>query len=190
MLSWTCKLIPNGESGQFQTAEAISFRLLASIYGRPTTISRTWDVELPADVDREYNTVDSSGRTISEILPGVSMFWLSVRLMRILHEILESVYSASRSRLDDKPGSRNAEWLRQSLELNDQLDELLALMPERLSSFLATSQIANGSRPCEISLHEQALITRSVPTFFPRPEFLSFTSTKIKSPNNVKILIC
>jgi hypothetical protein len=168
----------------------ISFRLLASIYGRPTTIFCTWDVELPADVDREYNTVDSSGRIVSENLPGASMFGLSVKLMRILHEILGTVYPSSRSRLDDKPGSRDAELLRQSLELNDQLDQLLALMPERLSSFVALPQSANHSRAFEISLHEQALITRSVPTISPRAESLSFASTKIKSPNNVKTPVC
>jgi hypothetical protein len=89
--------------------------------------------------------------------------------MGILHEILETVYSSSRSRLDDKPGSRDAELLRQSLELNDQLDQLLALMPERLSGFVALPQSANRGRAFDISLHEQALITRSVCPHAPNP---------------------
>lgn len=96
------------------------------------------------------------------------MFLLSLKLMRILHEILETVYSNSKSRLADTPGSRDGELLRQSLELNDQLDQLLTFMPERLSSFVALPQSANCSRACELSLHEQALITRLVPTIFSR----------------------
>ena len=169
MLSWTCKLIPNGESGQFQTAEAISFRLLASIYGRPTTISRTWDVEVPADVDHEHNTIEPSGSMCSELIPGAAMFLLSVRLMRILHEVLEKVYPSSISRLADTPASRIAELLRQSLELNDQLDRLLTTMPERLSCFVAIPQSANAGRACEFTLHEQALITRLVHILPTRP---------------------
>lgn len=167
----------------------ISFRLLASIYGRPPTISRTRDVEAPADVDRECNTIDPSGNICSELLPGAPMFLLSVRLMRILHEVLEKVYQGSISRLADTPASRIAELLQQSLELNDQLDQLLAAMPERLSCFVAIPQSSNDGRACEFSLHEQALITRLVHTFPPRPEFLTFAHTRVMSPNNAKILV-
>ena len=92
------------------------------------------------------------------------MFWLSVRLLGILHEILDTVYSSSRSRLDERPGSGDAELLRQSLKLNDQLDQLLAFMPERLSNFIAIPPSTNHDHACKFSLHEQALLTRSVVT--------------------------
>lgn len=90
------------------------------------------------------------------------MFGLSVKLLRILHHILQATYLAAQPRLVDQSGSRNAEQLRQSLELNDQLDEFLATMPDRLSSFVAIPPSQNYSRACNFTLHEQALITRSV----------------------------
>ena len=170
----------------------ISCRLLASIYGRPSTTSRTWDVELPSDVDREYNTVDSSGSMSSELMSGVPIFWLSVRLLGNLHEILDTVYSSSRSRLDERPGSGDAELLRQSLELNDQLDQFLASMPERLSSFVTIPPSKNHNHACEFSLHEQALLTRSVITLHTLDTrgMLVFSPTETISTNNTKVPLC
>ena len=124
--------------------------------------SLTCEVELPSEDDQGYNAVDPSGNISREVIPGASMFRLSVKLIGILHRILQATYLAAQPRLVDKSGSRDAELLRQSLELNDQLDEFLATMPDRLSSFVAISPSQNYSRACNFTLHEQALITRSV----------------------------
>lgn len=138
----------------------ITFRLLASIYGRPPVVSRNCDVQLPSDVDHEYTTVDSSGTVSSESIPGASMFRLSVQLLVILHGILEKIYSSSPSQLTDRSRSRDTELLRQCLELNDQLDTFLASMPDRLRSFVAAKPSEDFSRACNFNLHEQALVTR------------------------------
>jgi hypothetical protein len=126
-------------------------------------ISATWEVELPSNVAHKYNIVDSSGNISSELLAGASMFRLSAKLMSILRDILDTVYRSLQSQLPNKPAFRDTELLRQSLELNDRLDEFSALMPERLINFLEAASSVDLGRAWDLSLHEQAIITRSVP---------------------------
>lgn len=92
------------------------------------------------------------------------MFCLSVKLLDIFHEILETVYMGSKHKFHDRFRSvpRDEELLRKSLKLNHQLDQFLVSMPERLASFIATSS-TNCDQACDLSLHEQTLVTRSIP---------------------------
>jgi hypothetical protein len=83
--------------------------------------------------------------------------------MSILRDILDTVYRSLQSQLPNKPAFRDTELLRQSLELNDRLDEFSALMPERLINFLEAASSVDLGRAWDLSLHEQAIITRSVP---------------------------
>lgn len=147
---------------RLQIAKLLPYRLLASIYGRPLTISHAWEVDLPSDVDVQCNTIGAGGETFPEMVPGASVFRISLQLMGILREILETIYQNPQRQLADRQGSSDRELLRQSLELNDRLDQFLATMPEGPSTFLATAPSMTQSRAWGLSLHEQALITRSV----------------------------
>jgi len=144
------------------------FRLLASIYGRPTTISRSSDVQLPSAVDREHTIEGVGGNASKQLIPGAPMFCLSIKLLDIFHEILETVYAGSKRKVNDsfRSGPVDEELLRKSLKLNHQLDQFLASTPERLGSFIANSS-TNCDQACDLSLHEQALVTRLVPPALP-----------------------
>ena len=144
-------------------------RLLASIYGRPPMISRASDVRLPSDVDRDYTIVDVGGTVSKERIPGASMFCLSVKLLNVFYEILETVYMNSQHQFSDRSKSQDAELLGKSLKLNHQLDQCLALMPDRLGCFIANPP--NINLACNFSIHEQALVTRLV--IYPSPKFIS-----------------
>jgi hypothetical protein len=64
-------------------------------------ISRASDVRLPSDVDRDYTIVDLDGGVSKEQIPGASMFCLSVKLLNIFYEVLETVYLDSRPQTND-----------------------------------------------------------------------------------------
>jgi len=124
-------------------------------------ISRASDVRLPSEVD--CTIVDFDGATSTELIPGAPMFCLSIKLLDIFHEILETVYTGSRRKINDRFRSRpgDDELLGKSLTLNHQLDRFLASTPERLRTFIGTSS-TNCDQACDLSLHEQALVTRLV----------------------------
>lgn len=123
-------------------------------------VSRACDVQLPSSHDRECGTDDSDGNVSRLLIPGASTFRLSVELLNILRETLETIYINVKSEPAHRPGFWDAELLRKTLELNHHLDEFLASMPERLSSFIATTPSAEYPRTCDLNLHEQALVTR------------------------------
>jgi hypothetical protein len=141
-------------------AKLISSRLLASIYGRPPMISRASGVRLPSEVDRDYTAIDSDGAVLKERIPGASMFCLSVKLLNVFYEILETVYVEFEHQVADTSGPRDAELLGKSLRLNHQLDQWFLSMPDRLRCFVATP--LNWNLGCKFSIHEQALVTRLV----------------------------
>lgn len=123
-------------------------------------LTRVSDVRLPSDFDREYTTVDPEGIVLKELIPGASMFCLSVKLLNILHDILEAVYVNLQAHSADRSGPRDAKLLEQSLKLNHELDQFLASMPERLGNFIASSPSTNSDQIYDFNLHEQALVTR------------------------------
>jgi hypothetical protein len=174
-------------------ANGLIVRLLASIYGRPPMVSRTFNVQLPSDVDQEYDTADLDGNILRGRIPGASMFHLSVKLLSILHGILETIYLNFQSQPTDRPGSRDVELIRKILELNQQLDEFIASVPKRLGSLvtLATSSRCGGA--CDFSLHEQALLTLSrflyARIMLLRPLMLVFGNSNHYSSVNLEVAV-
>jgi hypothetical protein len=147
-------------------------------------VSRTCNVQLPSNVDQEYTTADLEVNVSRGLIPGASMFRLSVKLLNILHGILETIYLNFQSQPTEKPSSRNVELIRKILNLNHQLDEFLTSMPERLSIFITLAAWSGRGSVREFSMHEQALITRSVLTLssedrslFSSPEMLNLLTT-------------
>lgn len=124
-------------------------------------ISRASDVRLPSDVDRDYTIVDLDGGVSKEQIPGAAMFCLSIKLLNIIYEILETVYLDFRSQTTDSVGSRDVDMLGKSLKLNHRLDQCLEFMPDRLNGFITGSLSMNCDRAWNFGLHEQALVTRS-----------------------------
>ena len=125
-------------------------------------ISRASEVPLPSNADRDYTTIDLDGVDSRERIPGASMFCLSVKILNVIYEILETVYLENPSRIADRSESRDADLLGKCLKLNTQLDQCLTSMPDRLSRFIASSPSMKWTPPCNLSLHEQALVTRFV----------------------------
>jgi hypothetical protein len=125
-------------------------------------LSRVCGVQLPSDVDKEYTTTDVNGNISQGLIPGVEMFRLSVKLLKIMHGVLETIYESDQSQLACTSGSRDVELLRKTLDLNHQLDEFLASLPIRLSSFITLAPLENPGRACDFNMHEQALLTRLV----------------------------
>jgi hypothetical protein len=125
-------------------------------------ISRVCGVQLPSDVDKEYTTTDVNGNSSRGLIPGVAMFRLSVELLNILHRVLNTIYESDQSQLACRSGSQDVELLRKTLDLNHRLDEFLASLPNRLSSFITLAPLAGYGRACEFNMHEQALLTRLV----------------------------
>lgn len=129
-------------------------------------ITRASDVQLPSDVDCEHNVEGRDGSFSKKLIPGVPMFCLSIKLLNVLHDILEAVYVGSQSDVSNRFRSRDVELLGESLKLNHQLDEFLNLLPRRLRRFITKSSSTTGDLACNFSLHEQALVTRLVlPSF-------------------------
>jgi hypothetical protein len=85
---------------------------------------------------------------------------------------LETIYLNFQSQPTERPGSRDVELIRKILDLNHQLDEFLTSMPERLSSFITLAASSGCGSVREFSMHEQALITRSVLTLSSEDENL------------------
>lgn len=185
MWSWTGEHTASCKACGCQTVDVLS-RLLASIYGRPTTIPRASDVQLPSAVDHEHTHKGVGGKVSQELMPGAPMFCLSIELLDIFHEILETVYTGSRRKVDGRFRSRpgDEELLGNSLKLNHQLDQFLASTPERLSTFIATSS-TNCDQACDLSLHEQALVTRFVLSPLRSSHSMSFPTSA--SPNNDQV---
>jgi hypothetical protein len=127
-------------------------------------VSRTCNVQLPSNVDQEYTTADLDSNVSRGLILGASMFRLSIKLLNILHGILETIYLNFQSQPTERPGSRDVELIRKILELNHQLDGFLTSVPERLSSFITRAASSGCGSVGEFSMHEQALITRSVLT--------------------------
>jgi hypothetical protein len=111
-------------------------------------VSRVCGVQLPSDVDKEYTTTDVNGNISRGLIPGVVMFRLSVKLLGILHGVLETIYESDQSQLSCRSGSRDVEFL--------------ASMPSHLGSFITLAPLADYNRACDFNLHEQALLTRLV----------------------------
>jgi hypothetical protein len=50
-------------------------------------------VQLPSAVDHEHTHKGVGGKVSQELMPGAPMFCLSIELLDIFHEILETVYT-------------------------------------------------------------------------------------------------
>jgi hypothetical protein len=96
------------------------------------------------------------------VIPGARTFCLSVKLLNIFHDILESVYFGSQLVRPSRSRPRDAELLGKSLNLNHQLDQFLTLLPNRLGRFITNSPSTSCDQTCTFNLHELALVTRSV----------------------------
>jgi hypothetical protein len=157
----------------------LSGRLLASIYGRPPTISRASDVQLPSEIDREVTVEGPDSGSSTELIPAARTFCLSIKLLNIFHEILEAVYLGSQLARPSRSRSQDAELLGKILNLNHQLDQFLTTLPKRLGRFINNSPSTSCDQTCNFDLHEQALVTRFVPLSLPEALFcLSSQSRK------------
>ena len=123
-------------------------------------ISRASDVRLPSNVDSEYTIVDLDGGVFKERIPGASMFCLSVKLLDIIYDILETVYLDFRTQTTESPESRNADMLGKTMKLGHQLSQCLDSFSDRLRSFITNPPSASYVQAPDFSLHEQALVTR------------------------------
>jgi hypothetical protein len=131
----------------------LSGRLLASIYGRPSTISRASDVQLPSEIDREVTVEGPDSGSSTELIPAARTFCLSIKLLNIFHEILEAVYLGSQLARPSRSRSQDAELLGKILNLNHQLDQFLTLLPKRLGRFINNSPSTSCDQTCNFDLH-------------------------------------
>jgi hypothetical protein len=62
-------------------------------FGRPTMISKQWNVQAPAMIDDEYLLMDGEGFQPTDVPSRMGLFVYSSKLFEILDEILSTFYT-------------------------------------------------------------------------------------------------
>jgi hypothetical protein len=131
-------------------------------FGRPTMISKQWNVQAPAMIDDEYLLMDGEGFQPTDVPSRMGLFVYSSKLFEILDEILSTFYTEDvvkwSSKQDDSE-TRSQRMLMDVLGFNRRLDKFIASIPKYLQPTVA-SHPPNQQKENYIKIQEKVLYCR------------------------------
>lgn len=131
-------------------------------FGRPTMLSKSWNVPVPLLIDDEYLRVEGDGTQPPDIPSRLGLFVSSCRLFELLDEILSSFYAENSGTAIPKQlesESRSREMIVDVLNFNRRLDKFIDSIPEYLHAAGNSRVIASEKNSC-LSLQQQVLHCR------------------------------
>ena len=136
-------------------------RLLAMTFGRPTMLSSSWDVPVPALIDDEYLNNGTEGQQPEGKPSVMGLFVSSCDLFQLLEEILNSFYSGEPFpdlSKQDKASDMAKAFIAPVLQYNRRLDEFIDSVP----SYLKLGQYGEGAKfnSNSVALQQQVLYSR------------------------------
>ncbi|KAM0719397.1 hypothetical protein Q7P37_005302 [Cladosporium fusiforme] len=137
-------------------------RLLAMTFGRPTMLSQSWDVPVPALIDDEYLSNVSQG-VQPEGKPSVmGLFVSSCSLFDLLEEILNSFYSGEPFpdlSKQEKASEMAKAFIAPVLQYNRRLDKFIDSVPDylKLADYAEGVKLNNNN---SVLLQQQVLYCR------------------------------
>jgi hypothetical protein len=137
------------------------FRLLAMTFGRPTMLSSSWDVPVPALIDDEYLNNGTEGHQPEGKPSVMGLFVSSCDLFQLLEEILNSFYSGEPFpdlSKQEKASDMAKAFIAPVLQYNRRLDEFIDSVP----SYLKLGQYGEGAKfnSNSVALQQQVLYSR------------------------------
>jgi hypothetical protein len=133
-------------------------------FGRPTMISKSWDVQAPLMIDDEYLQMDGEGIQPAGRPSRMGLFVCSSRLFEILNEILSIFYAEDAGQPPSKhthSDARSQQMLMNVLVFNRRLDNFLTSIPQYLQHTVKHSSPVVQEKSNHIQLQEQVLYCRS-----------------------------
>jgi hypothetical protein len=151
-------------------------RLLAMTFGRPTMLSTSWDVPVPALIDDEYLNNATEGFQPEGKPSVLGLFVSSCYLFELLEEILNSFYSGEPFpdlSKQEKASEMAKAFIAPVLQYNRRLDNFIDSVPNylKLGHYGDTTKYNSNS----VALQQQVLycrfvLLRQVPCVLPADE--------------------
>jgi hypothetical protein len=158
-------LIPPSTNVKFVEKLTSFSRLLAMTFGRPTMLSTSWDVPVPALIDDEYLNNATEGVQPAGKPSVMGLFISSCNLFELLEEILKSFYSGEP--FPDLSKQETASEMAKAfiapvLQYNRRLDKFIDSVPDylKLTEYGDGMKFSNNS----VTLQQQVLYCRYVPS--------------------------
>lgn len=147
-----------------KVGRANNFRLLAMTFGRPTMLSKSWDVPAPALIDDEYLNNATEGVQPDGKPSVMGLFVSSCKLFQLLEEILNSFYSGEPfpdlSKQETASDMAKA-FIAPVLQYNRRLDKFIDSVPDYLKLTENPEAVKlNGNN--SVLLQQQVLYCRYV----------------------------
>jgi hypothetical protein len=132
-----------------------SSRLLAMTFGRPTMLSTSWDVPVPALIDDEYLNNATEGFQPAGKPSVMGLFISSCNLFELLEEILKSFPDLSKQETASEMAKA---FIAPVLQYNRRLDKFIDSVPEylKLTEYGDGMKFSNNS----VTLQQQVLYCR------------------------------
>lgn len=136
-------------------------RLLAMTFGRPTMLSSSWDVPVPALIDDEYLNNATEGQQPEGKPSVMGLFVSSCNLFELLEEILNSFYSGEPFpdlSKQEKASEMAKQFIGPVLQYNRQLDKFIDSVPD----YLKLTRYGDGTKfnSNSVALQQQVLYCR------------------------------
>jgi hypothetical protein len=134
-------------------------RLLAMTFGRPTMLSTSWDVPVPALIDDEYLNNATEGFQPEGKPSVLGLFVSSCYLFELLEEILNSFYSGEPFpdlSKQEKASEMAKAFIAPVLQYNRRLDSFIDSVPE----YLKLGGDATKYNSNSVALQQQVLYCR------------------------------
>lgn len=134
-------------------------------FGRPTMVSKNWDVPLPALIDDEHLRAQGEGEQPSHIPSRLALLISSSNLFSILDEILNFFYAEHLGNdLEEKAEDevRVRQMISKVLVLNRRLEEFADTVPEYIRGAILACR-APKEQNTSVQIQEQVLYCRYVP---------------------------
>lgn len=133
-------------------------------FGRPTMVTKNWDVPLPALIDDEYLLAEGQGQQPSHIPSRLALLISSSNLFSILDEILNFFYAEHLSKDLDGKGEDDShvrEMISKVLVLNRRLEEFADTVPDYIRGAISACR-APKEQNTSVQIQEQVLYCRYV----------------------------
>lgn len=137
-------------------------RLLAMTFGRPTMLSQSWDVPVPALIDDEYLSNAIEGKQPEGKPSVMGMFVSSCSLFDLLEEILNSFYSGEPFpdlSKQEKASEMAKAFIAPVLQYNRRLDRFIDSVPDYLK-LTESSDGVKFNNNNSVTLQQQVLYCR------------------------------
>ncbi|RVX72599.1 hypothetical protein B0A52_03995 [Exophiala mesophila] len=137
-------------------------KLVSMTFGRPTMVSKNWDVPLPALIDDEYLRSHGEGEQPSHIPSRLALLISSSKLFSILDEILNFFYAEHLGNdLEEKAEDevRVREMISKVLVLNRRLEEFADNVPDYVRGAILACR-APKEQNTSVQIQEQVLYCR------------------------------